>query len=101
MEARLVHDTRYIISVDAAACEMFRCEEIALCDLSLLELIDDRGGMRGLAKLRLRVLREKGSIPIYSYPFRRCDGSIFWASVTSKMLEDGTAETIIKYKYED
>ncbi len=98
---KFVHDTRHIISVNAAACQLFRCEELGLVDLDMMQLIDDSNGMRGLARLRMKMLREHGQINSIAYPFMRCDGSVFWGSVTSRILPDGTFETTVQYRHED
>ena len=99
-EPKFIHDTRRIISVNAAGCALFRCEAMALVDLDMMELIADED-LRGLARLRMKMLRERGHVPGFRYPFRRCGGSVFWASVTSRTLGDGTFETLVTYEYEE
>ncbi len=98
-QALFVHDTRRIVSVNAAGCELFRCEALALVDLDMMELIAD-ADFRGLARLRMQMLRERGHIRDVALPFRRCDGSVFWANVTSQLLSDGLFETEVDYKFE-
>lgn len=98
--AIFIHDTRRIISVNDAACKLFRCERIALVDLDMLELIASED-MRWLAKLRMSVMRDRDPpLPNIKYPFRRCDGSIFWASVFTRLLSDSSYETTVVYEYE-
>jgi PAS domain S-box-containing protein len=99
-EPKFIHDTRRIIAVNAAGCALFRCEECALIDLDMMELIADED-FRGLARLRMALLREHGHAPPIKHPFRRCGGSIFWASVLSRRLADGTFETTVTYEYEE
>lgn len=97
--AVMVHDTQRIIAVNKEACELFRCEPLALIDSDLLDLIASED-MRGLAALRMRVMRERGvPLPNIKYPFFRCDGSIFWGSVFTREIPDGFETTII-YEFE-
>lgn len=99
--AIFIHDTKRIISANNAACQMFRSQRIALVDLDMMELIgsDD---LRGLARLRMRVLREGRELPLpnIQYPFLRGDGTVFWGSVKTRQLRDGTYETTVTYEYE-
>lgn len=99
-EAIFVHDTRRIISANQAAHELFRCEDWQLIDRDMLEFVPEY--MRDLTRFNLySTLRGKGSmIKIRQYDFMRCDGTIFAASVNSRMLEDGTIETTVTYRYE-
>lgn len=98
--AVFVHDTKRVISVNDAACEMFRCEWLGLVDLDMLDLIAG-SDMKYLAKLRLRVMLEKGPpLPNIKYPFLRCDGSIFWGSVYTRRIREGEYETAVIYEYE-
>lgn len=99
-EAIFVHDTKRIISASAGAHELFRCEDWELLDRDLLELVPEY--MRDLTRFNLySTLRGKGSVvKTRQYDFVRCDGSIFAASVNSRLLEDGTLETTVTYRYE-
>jgi PAS domain S-box-containing protein len=99
--AIFIHDTRHIISANSAACVLFRCEEVALVDLDMMELIADPD-LRGLARLRMRVIREQdiNQLRDIKYPFRRCDGTVFIGSVISRLLDDGNVETTVKYEGE-
>ena len=98
-QALFVHDTRHIISVNQAACKLFRCDAVELVDLDMMELITNED-FRGLARLRMRMLREHGHAPKIKYPFRRCDGSMFWATVTSEKMSGEQFMTIVTYEYE-
>lgn len=98
--AIFIHDTKRVISVNDAACIMFRCEWLGLVDLDMIELIDS-SDMKSLARLRLRVMLEKGPpLPNIRYPFLRCDGSVFWGSVFTRKIRSGEYETLIVYEYE-
>lgn len=98
--AVFIHDTKRVISVNNAACEMFRCEWISLVDLDMIELINS-ADMKSLARLRLRVMLEKGPpLPNIKYPFLRCDGTTFWGSVFTRRLRSGEYETTVMYEYE-
>lgn len=99
--AVFIHDTRRVISANNAACMMFRSQRIALVDIDMLELIASED-MRGLAALRMRVLREGHGPPLpnIQYPFLRGDGTVFWGSTKTRMLRDGTYETTVTYEFE-
>lgn len=92
--ARFVHDTRRIVSVNCAGCELFRCHESALIDLDMMSLIVSPD-FRGLAKLRMQLMREMITMPGIKYKFQRCDGSHFWGTVTTQPLGDGLFETTV------
>jgi PAS domain S-box-containing protein len=96
-----VHDTKRILHVNEAACHLFRCEEIGLVDVNMLDLISDET-LRGLAALRLSSMRELGKTPNYQikYPFVRCDGTIFWASLSTRLIGDGCFKTTLIYESE-
>jgi PAS domain S-box-containing protein len=96
-----IHDTRRIVEVNEAGAELFRCDPVALVDQDMMDLIAS-DEMRGLARLRLRVMREQGHAPEIRYPFLRCDGSTFWASLSSRRLDvDGLFETVLIYEGEE
>lgn len=98
--AIFIHDAKRVISVNDAACIMFRCEWIGLVDLEMTELIES-SDMKALAKLRLRVMLERGPpLPNIRYPFLRCDGTVFWGSVFTRKLRSGEFETSVVYEYE-
>lgn len=99
--AIFIHDTQRIISVNNAACRLFRSQRVALVDLDMLELIASHD-MRGLAKLRMRILREGRELPLpnIQYPFLRGDGTVFWGSLKTRKLRDGTYETTVTYEFE-
>lgn len=98
--ARFIHDTRRIISVDAAGAALFRCEPLALIDRDMLELISN-DDMKGLARLRLRYMKDHERMPDVCYPFLRFDGSVFWASVSTRRRDDGNFETTLVYTGEE
>lgn len=97
--ARFVHDTHVIVEVDADGCGLFRCDAIALIDRDMIDLIATND-FRGLARLRMAVLRKNGNVPDVRYPFRRCDGSVFWAALTTRKLECDLFETLVHYESE-
>lgn len=97
--AVFVHDTKRIIEVNAAACELFRCEAWQLLDRDLLDLVPEY--LRDLTRLNLYTTRKgKGTlVKTRQYDFMRCDGSVFAAEVNSRKLDDGHFETTVTYKY--
>ena len=96
-EPKLVHDTRCIISVNAAACDLFRCDPIALLDMDMLELLPDDIDRRWLAKLRLSEMRNNREPPPYVHTFRRHDGTLFYGAVMTEVLGAGQFETTVVY----
>ena len=94
--AQFVHDTRRIVAVNVLMCELFRCEPYQLVDLDMMELISNET-FRGLARLRMVMLRERGTVPAFTYYFRRCDGTRFAAEVKSERLDDGDFRTTLFY----
>lgn len=100
LEAIFIHDTRRIIHASADAHVLFRCEEWELIDRDMLDLVPEY--LRDLTRFNLySTLRGKGSVvKTRHYDFVRCDGTIFAASVNSRLLDDGTLETTVTYRYE-
>lgn len=96
---KFVHDTKRIVSVNAAGCELFRCPESALVDLDMMDLILHED-FKGLAKLRMVMMRTRKRLPPIRYYFLRCDGTAFYGAVTTEHLEDGTFETTVIYEGE-
>jgi PAS domain S-box-containing protein len=92
--AQIIHDTRRIVSVNAEACELFRCDESALVDLDMFELIA-HPDFRGLARLRMKMMRQLVKIRNIKYKFLRCDGATFWGTVTTEGIGNGLFETTI------
>jgi len=95
-----IHDTWRIVDCNEAACTLFRCDKDALIDRDMMELIVSPD-FRGLARLRMLMLRENRLLPPMKYKYLRCDGSKFWATVTTKILFDGNFETTLTYEYEE
>src|SRR5512136_1880988 len=93
---KFIHDTRRIVSVNPEGCALFRCDESALVDLDMMELVVHED-FKGLARLRMRVLRERRRIKPYQYLYRRCDGSMFWAAVVTVHLDGDQFETTLIY----
>src|SRR5512136_1427741 len=96
---RFIHDTWSIVEANQAACDLFRCDVEALIDLPMVNLIADPD-FQGLARLRLSMIREQRLLPPIKYKYHRCDGSLFWATVTTKILFDGNFETVLTYEGE-
>ena len=99
-KAIFIHDTWHIIEVNQAACDLFRCDREALIDLDMMELLYSPD-FRGLARLRMTMLRENKILPPIKYQFLRYDGSVFWATVLTNILFDGDFETTLNYEYEE
>ena len=98
--AVFVHDTHRIISVNEAACELFRCEAWQLLDRDLLDLVPEH--LRDLTRMNLYTTRQgKGTlVKTRQYDFVRCDGNVFAADVSSRKLDDGHIETTVTYRYD-
>lgn len=92
--AKFVHDTRHIVDVNQAGCDLFHCDKSALVDLDMISLIVSPD-FRGLARLRMKLMREMIAMPGIKYKFQRCDGSHFWGTVSTVPLHDGTFETTV------
>lgn len=92
--AKFIHDTHRIVDVNCVGCELFRCHKSALVDLDMLDLIVSPD-FKGLAKLRMRLMREMITIPHIKYKFVRCDGSHFWGTVDTTPLGNGLFETTV------
>lgn len=92
--AKFIHDTHRIVDVNCAGCELFHCHRSALIDLDMMDLIVSPD-FKGLAKLRLRMMREMIAMPHIKYKFQRCDGSHFWGTVSTVHLSDGLFETTV------
>ncbi len=97
----IIHDTRVILDADFAAQELFRADPGQLLGYSLVALVDD-ADLRGLARLRLRLLRETPDrVPQeVDYRLRRFDDSAFFGRVTTTRLPDGRWQSIIEYLYD-
>lgn len=94
---RIVHDTLTIISVNAAACLLFRADERDLVDQKLSEGTKDYG-LKELIKVRMSVIREHGTLNTWEkVPFMRLDGTMFRANVKTIRLENGQYETTMVY----
>lgn len=100
-EARLVHDTHIVIEVSAALCRLFRCEREDLIDRSIADLIA-REDFRWLSGLRMVTLRKSGFIRPQRFPFRRFDGTCFWAlAQLVGRRANGCFEFALYYEYDD
>lgn len=99
-KAVFIHDTKRIIAVNDAACELFKCEAWQLIDRDMLELVPDE--YKDLTRLNLYTTRRgQGTvIKTRNYDFVRCDGSIFNADVDSFQLDDREFETTVTFRYE-
>lgn len=97
---RFIHDTRRIVYVNAEGCKLFRCDLEALVDLDMMQLIVNPD-FRGLARLRMQMMREMRAMPSIKYKFLRCDGTKFWASVDTNPAENGLFETTLTYESEE
>jgi PAS domain S-box-containing protein len=98
--AKFVHDAVHILEVNDAGCCLFHCDRSALIDLDMLQLIASPD-FRGLASLRLKLMREMRTLPNIKYKFIRCDGTRFWATVTTTLRADCHFETVLTYECEE
>jgi PAS domain S-box-containing protein len=96
---KFVHDTWRIEEVNAAACQLFRCERNALIDLAMLDLLVS-AEFRELSRLRMIVLRDQKMPHEMPFDFIRCDGTRFRAIVRTRILFDGLFETSLIYECE-
>lgn len=99
LQAIFIHDTRRIISANADALTMFRCEEWELKDRPLLDLVPEY--LQDLTRINLyTTLKGRGTlIKSRQYDFIRCDGTLFSAEVTSRQLDNGQFETTVTFRY--
>lgn len=96
MQAHFRHNTHTIIEADDNACIMLRCDRLALHDRSMLDLIYS-DEFKGLAKWRLRHIRERGELKSQRLPLLRFDGSVFWAEVQTRRIDAHTFESTVTY----
>ncbi len=94
--AALLHDTYTIIDVNEKFLHLFRCERDQVIGLQIIELIADPG-LRGLGKMRMKVLRETGRVPeSVEYEFLRFDGTAFRGTGhTTRTSEEGVYKSTI------
>lgn len=92
--AKFIHDTQRILDVNQAGCDLFHCDRSALVDLDMISLIVHED-FRGLARLRMQLMRQLLKMPNIKYKFLRCDGTHFWGTVSTVHLPDGTFETTV------
>ncbi len=92
-----IHDTRRIVSANAAACALFRAEPLALVDLDILELLPDESDRRWMANMRLGQMRAGKFPPPFVHVFRRHDGTLFYGAVITDALGGGLFETTVLY----
>jgi hypothetical protein len=95
----ILHDTLTIIDANDAACQLFRIDKQDLIDRDLLGGVAD-DSMRGLIKMRLKMIRELGELHAQHIPFMRHDNTIFWAEVQTTLTADGLYKTTLRYLYE-
>ena len=98
-DALITHDTPRIIAANDRACLLFRCDPHDLIDADMVDLVYGED-MRGLVRLRLRVMREHEEMPPQMLPLLRPDGSRFWAEVKTDQLDDGSYQSALSYKWE-
>lgn len=96
MPAHFRHNTHTIIEADSNAYIMFRCEPVMLHDRSMLDLIADED-FKGLARWRLKHIREKGELSSQKLPLLRFDGSVFWGEVKTRRIDEHTFESTVTY----
>lgn len=97
--ARIIHNTYTIISVNQAACDLFRCQLWQIIDQSMLWLISDPD-FAGLAKARLRAIRETHDLGYQDLPLWRFDGTQFEGRVQTHRISGEQFESTITFLYE-
>ncbi len=95
----IIHDTRVICDVSARALELFRCERADLIDVSIFDIIPDPE-YRGLARARMKHIRERGDLSEQALSFIRPDGTTFDAMVQTRKTAEGTWVSYISYQGE-
>lgn len=98
-QAIITHDTSRITAANQAACALFRCDDDYLIDRRIANGITN-DDFKGLAALRLKMMREGGELPPQKLPFMRHDNTKFWAEVKTRPIGDGLFETVLTYLYE-
>jgi len=100
IQPAMIHDTYRVVEVNAALAQLLRCEVDQLIDVSIFDFIGSED-LKGLARWRMVVLRDKHHLPDVRYLIRRCDGSLFWALVSTTLIEDELYVSKFKFLYTD
>ncbi len=75
---------------------MFKAEPRDLIDLDIFKIIPI-SDMRELARLRMGHIISKGDLNDQELPLQRLDGSIFWARVKTRRIDDQTFISTLDY----
>lgn len=92
----IVHNGRVILSVSLKVLALFRCEAIDLVGKDIFELIPNPE-MRGLARLRMEHIVNRGNLREQELPLRRPDGSEFWAKVQTERISPDMLISYLEY----
>ena len=97
-QAVIRHNTYTIISANAAALALFRCESWQIIDQDMLWLICDPDFV-GLAKMRLNSIRRR-DLNSQNLPLWRFDGTQFEATVQTRRISGKEFESTLVYLHE-
>jgi PAS domain S-box-containing protein len=101
MIGKFEHDSVTILAADEEGCRLLGYAAHDLIGQPLVSFIDNPD-FAGLAKLRMSLLRRKGSIaksglPTIEYPVRRKNGSIFIGKVTTTVIKENRFQTTVHW----
>ncbi len=92
----IVHDGQTIGSASEKILILFRCQAEDLIGRNIFEIVPVPE-MRALARLRMDHIVKRGELPDQELPFKRFDGSTFWAKVKTYRLGLDTLLSTIEY----
>lgn len=100
-EAYVIHNGTIILEVNDAFLELFRCDEHAILDRRIEDIISEPD-LRALAVLRGKYIMQNKDDRDYSqeYEFLRFDGSRFWGVALSTRMDYDRYKTVIKWEYD-
>ncbi len=92
----ILHDGKTICAISPKALELFHCDLVDIIGRDIFEIIPN-ADMRGLAKLRMSHIIERGNLGVQELPLQRPDGSTFWAKVQTKKIGLDTLVSFLEY----
>ncbi len=97
----IIHDSYTVLEVSDKVCDLFRCTKADLIGQDIFDIIPVTE-MRALARWRMQHIREKGNLHSQDLPFKRPDGSVFWATVQTYKAGAGVfVSTLTKIRNEN
>lgn len=98
----VIHDGHVILGCNAEFCDLFECSRAELIGMRMEHIIHDLD-LRRLAILRGKRIMDQSHDKEHTmeYPFRRCNGTVFWGKSFSRRIGPHRYETKIKWQYDD